>query len=188
MIIKNIIEEHNKVIEEMKKKCFDDIEFIAKACAKALANGKMIFFCGNGGSAADCQHIAAEFVGRFVKERKGLPAIALTTDTSILTAIGNDYGYDEVFARQVEALVREGDVVIGISTSGNSKNVLKALIRAKEQGAVILGMTGNNIGEINKITEKTIAIPSGVTARIQEGHILAGHIICQYIDEVGIRA
>ena len=123
-----------------------------------------------------------------MKERKGLPAIALTTDTSILTAIGNDYGYDEVFARQVEALVRSGDVVVGISTSGNSKNVVKALLRAKEQGALILGMTGNNVGEINKITEKTIAIPSTVTARIQEGHILAGHIICQYIDEVGTSA
>ena len=188
MIIENIIEEHNKVVEEMKEKCLDDIEFLAKTCAKALANGNTIFLCGNGGSAADCQHIAAEFVGRFVKERCGLPAIALTTDTSILTAIGNDYGYDEVFARQVEALVREGDVVIGISTSGNSRNVIKALVKAKEKGAVILGMTGNNTGEINKITEKTIAIPSNITARIQEGHILAGHIICQYIDEVGISA
>ena len=188
MMIENIIEEHNKVIAEMQKECVTDIEYIAKACAVALANGNTIFFCGNGGSAADCQHIAAEFVGRFVKERKGLPAIALTTDTSILTAIGNDYGYDEVFARQVEALVRTGDVVIGISTSGNSKNVLKALTRAKEHGAVIFGMTGNNIGAINEITERTIAIPSTITARIQEGHILAGHIICQYIDEVGTSA
>ena len=157
-------------------------------CVCALRSGGKLMFAGNGGSAAEAQHLSAEMVGRFLKERRPLPSIALSTDTSALTAIGNDYGYDEVFARQVEALVRSGDVVVGISTSGNSKNVVKALLRAKEQGALILGMTGNNVGEINKITEKTIAIPSTVTARIQEGHILAGHIICQYIDEVGTSA
>ena len=133
-----IIEAHEEAVSKLKIECIPIIEQMAKMCCLALKNGNKILLCGNGGSAADSQHIAAEFVGRFVKERQGLPATALTTDTSILTAIGNDYGYDDIFRRQVEALGRQGDILIGISTSGNSKNVVKAFEQEKKQGLNIL--------------------------------------------------
>lgn len=139
--------------------------------------------CGNGGSAADSQHIAAEFVGRFHKERISLPAIALTTDTSILTAVGNDYGYDVVFKRQVEGLGREGDVLIGISTSGNSKNVIEAFMEAKAKGIKTIAFTGEKESRSSEVADITLRVPSTVTARIQECHILSGHIICSFIDE-----
>lgn len=159
------------------------IEEIAERCKMALANGNKILFCGNGGSAADSQHLAAELVGRFQKERVSMPAIALTTDTSILTAVGNDYGYDEIFKRQVAGLGRVGDVLIGISTSGNSGNVVKAVELARTMGLHTIGFTGEGGGKMRELCDITLAIPSKVTARIQEMHILIGHIICELIEE-----
>jgi len=182
--ITRLIGEHIAVIEQIKQHCIGDIEKIASLCKDAVLNGRTIFFCGNGGSAADSQHLAAEFVGRFVKERRGLPAIALTTDTSILQAVGNDYGYEQIFARQAEALMRPGDVLIGLSTSGNSPNVLLAIHKAKELGAVAIGFSGGTGGKLAKECDVCVTVPAKVTARIQEGHILIGHIICEIMDEV----
>lgn len=182
MIIEQI-KQHQKVVNELMEKNIPIIENIAKLCQQAIHDRNKIILCGNGGSAADSQHIAAEFVGRFVKERVSLPAIALTTDTSILTAVGNDYGYDEVFRRQVEGLGREGDVLIGISTSGNSKNVLSAFAQAKKMGIYTVAFTGGKNSKSEDIADIVLKVPSTVTARIQECHILVGHIICQYVDK-----
>jgi len=146
------------------------------------SGGKLLFF-GNGGSAADAQHLAAEFVGRFVRERAGLPAIALTTDSSILTAVGNDYGFDWVFARQLEALGRAGDVAIGISTSGNSPNVLEGIKAAKRQRLTTIGLSGKDGGILAKEADLTITISSTSTARIQECHIAVGHLLCELTEE-----
>ena len=139
-------------------------------------------FCGNGGSAADAQHLAAELVGRYQSERKGLPAISLATDTSAMTAIGNDFGYSQVFSRQVEALANQSDVIIAISTSGNSENVLNALQIAKKLDCKTIYLTGKNAGSISKKCDVNIIVPSDNTPRIQEMHILIGHLICQHID------
>ena len=182
MIIEQI-KQHQEVVNALMENNIPIIENIAKLCRQAIHNGNKILLCGNGGSAADSQHIAAEFVGRFVKERVSLPAIALTTDTSILTAVGNDYGYDEVFRRQVEGLGREGDVLIGISTSGNSKNVLAAFVQAKKMGIHTVAFTRGKNSKSEDIADVVLKVPSTVTARIQECHILVGHIICQYVDE-----
>ena len=138
---------------------------------------------GNGGSAADAQHLAAELVGRFLIERRALPAIALTTDTSILTAVGNDYGFDDVFKRQVEALACPSDVLIGISTSGNSTNIKRALEAGKEIGARAIGLLGHNGGEIGKMTDFSLTVPSSDTPRIQEAHLLIIHILCDLIEK-----
>ena len=137
---------------------------------------------GNGGSAADAQHIAAEIVGRFKKERKGMPAIALTTDTSILTSVGNDYGYDYIFARQIEALCKPEDLVIGITTSGSSANVVRAMETAKEIGATTVGLTGGTGGKLTAICQHNLVMPSSVTARIQEAHIFVGHSLCEILE------
>ena len=177
------IEMHERVVQSFKMTCIDALEKSAALCAECLDAGNKILLCGNGGSAADSQHIAAEFVGRFMKERKGLPAIALTTDTSILTAIGNDYGYEDVFRRQVEALGKAGDLIIGISTSGNSKNIIKAFYEAKEKGMKIIAFTGQNHSTAEELADVTLKVPSSMTARIQECHIMAGHIICSYVDQ-----
>jgi len=147
-----------------------------------IKNGGKILLCGNGGSAADSQHIAAEIVGRFKKERKGLPAIALTTDTSILTSVGNDYGYDYIFARQVEALCRPEDVLIGITTSGNSANVVRAIEAANEIGATTIGLTGGTGGKLTALCKHNLVVPSNVTARIQEAHIFIGHCLCEILE------
>jgi D-sedoheptulose 7-phosphate isomerase len=150
----------------------------------ALQSGNKVLVFGNGGSAADAQHLAAEFVGRFQMERKGLPSIAFTVDTSILTAVGNDYGFEDVFRRQVEALVREGDVVVGISTSGNSGNVLNALSEAREQGAVTVAFTGADGGRMKSegLADHVLVVPGKGSARIQEGHILVGHVVCDLVE------
>lgn len=183
MDIKAEIEMHQETVELFKEQCIPTLQKIAEICRETLKNGHKIMLCGNGGSAADSQHIAAEFVGRFHKERISLPAIALTTDTSILTAVGNDYGYDVVFKRQVEGLGREGDVLIGISTSGNSKNVIEAFMEAKAKGIRTIAFTGEKESRSSEVADITLRVPSTVTARIQECHILSGHIICSFIDE-----
>ena len=145
------------------------------------AGGKLLFF-GNGGSAADAQHLAAEFVGRYVNDRSPLAAIALTTDTSVLTAIGNDYGFEQVFARQVRALGRRGDVAIAISTSGRSRNVILGIEAAREGGLATVALTGGDGGDIVPIVAVAIVVPSTTTARIQECHITIGHVLCEYVD------
>ena len=157
------------------------VDKTARTMAVALARGGKLLFCGNGGSAADAQHLAAEFVNRFELERPPLPALALTTDTSVLTAIGNDYGYDQVFAKQVQALGQAGDVVIGISTSGNSPNVLAALRAAREKGCVTVGMAGRN-GAIVPLCDLPLLVPHERTALIQEVHIAVGHLLCKLTD------
>ncbi|EAW7389556.1 TPA: D-sedoheptulose 7-phosphate isomerase [Campylobacter jejuni] len=150
---------------------------------KAYKNGNKTLLAGNGGSAADAQHIAGEFVSRFYFDRPGIASIAFTTDTSILTAIGNDYGYENLFARQVQAQGVKGDVFIGISTSGNSKNILKALEICKEKGILSIGLTGASGGAMNELCDYCIKVPSTCTPRIQEAHILIGHIICAIVEE-----
>ncbi|MEK6778008.1 MAG: D-sedoheptulose 7-phosphate isomerase [bacterium] len=174
---------HEKMVQGLNAQVKETIEAGADAIFQALKKGSKVLVMGNGGSAADAQHLAAEFVGRFLHERKALPAVALTTDTSILTAIGNDYGYDSVFVRQIEALAVRGDVVIGISTSGRSKNVILALNRAKEIGCFTLGLTGGDGGEISRITDLSLVVPSRDTPRIQEGHILVIHILCDLVEQ-----
>lgn len=161
---------------------FPLISTVGEAMQACIKNGGKILIMGNGGSAADSQHIAAEIVGRFKKERKGLPAIALTTDTSILTSVGNDYGYDYVFARQIEALCRPEDLVIGLTTSGSSVNVVSAIEAAKSIGATTVGLTGGGGGKLNALCNYNIVIPSNVTARIQEAHIFVGHSLCEILE------
>jgi D-sedoheptulose 7-phosphate isomerase len=160
-----------------------DVERVADLCVASLRQGGKVLFAGNGGSAADAQHLAAELVGRLVFERPGLASIALTTDTSVLTAIGNDYGYEEVFARQVEALGARGDVIVGISTSGRSKNVLKAFATARAKGIATVGMTGRGGGEFPPLCDVCLCMPSAETQKIQEGHIVLGHIFCGLIEQ-----
>ena len=147
-----------------------------------MRDGAKVLFFGNGGSAADAQHLAAEFVGRFIPDRAALPAISLTTDSSVLTAIGNDYGYDHVFSRQIEALANDGDVAIAISTSGNSPNILLGIDAARERGLYTLGLTGESGGKMLDRVDVLFRVPSCITPRIQETHILLGHILCELID------
>lgn len=180
-IIQFEINEHLKTAEKMNA-LVDDIEVAAKLCIDSLNNGGKILIFGNGGSAADAQHIAAELVGRYKVERKGLPAIALTTDTSVLTSISNDYGYQCVFDRQIEALASEGDIAIGISTSGNSDNVTNALQLAKNLGCKTIGLSGRGGGKMNILCDVNIVVPTEDTPRIQEMHILIGHTICHLIE------
>ena len=181
-IIKNEILESVKIIEKSLDS-IDIIDEIIKKIITCLKNGKKIVVFGNGGSAADSQHIAAELIGRFQKERKSIPAISLTTDSSIITSIANDYSYDEVFSRQCESIVLEGDVVIGISTSGNSKNVEKGIKMSKSKGAITIGLLGNGGGNIKKIVDISLEAPSTNTARIQEIHRVVYHIICKMVEE-----
>ncbi|MCL1915333.1 MAG: SIS domain-containing protein [Desulfovibrionaceae bacterium] len=163
------------------------LEKAARLCLEALDQGNKILLAGNGGSAADCQHIAAEMVGRFALNRPGLPAVALTTDSSILTALGNDYGYERIFARQVEALGRTRDVLAVYSTSGSSPNILAALEQAGRQGLVRIGFTGNRGGSMNALCEILLEIPSDLTPRIQEGHLLLGHLLCGLVENALFR-
>jgi len=174
---------HQAVMEETSNQLIPIIEEASTLLIETLKKGHKVLLCGNGGSAADAQHIAAELTGRYKSERGGLAGIALTTDTSALTAIANDYGYDYVFARQVEALANSADLLIGISTSGNSKNILLALKKAKERGCHTIGLSGRDGGEMNELCDINIIIPSHDTPRIQEMHILIGHTLCQAVDD-----
>ncbi|MDA0110534.1 D-sedoheptulose 7-phosphate isomerase [Vibrio sp. La 4.2.2] len=177
--INDSIETKKLILEN--KELIESIQKVSALCIEAFKNGNKVILAGNGGSAADAQHIAAEFVSRFEFDRPGLPSIALTTDTSMITAIGNDYGFEKLFERQLEANSKPGDIFIGISTSGNSKNVLKAFHRAKELGVTTVGLCGNQ-GEILSISDHVLSIPSNKTPRIQESHILVGHIICGIVE------
>jgi D-sedoheptulose 7-phosphate isomerase len=160
-----------------------EIEKITNVCFESLKNGGKIMFCGNGGSAADSQHLAAELVSKLCYDRPALNAIALTTDTSTLTSIGNDYGYIYSFSRQVDAISKEGDILIGISTSGRSKNIIEAIKSAKAKNVITIGFLGENGRDIGELVDYQINIPSTETPKIQEGHIATGHIICALIEE-----
>lgn len=183
--IKYLIEESintkKKVVES--NVLIDTLYTISNLIMSTLKQGNKLILVGNGGSAADCQHIAAEFVGRFQKERRSLAAIALTTDTSAITAIANDYSFREVFSRQVEGLGNKGDILIAISTSGNAENVIEAVNMAKTIGVLTIGLTGKDGGVLKKITDYSVIVPSEKTARIQECHILIGHILCELVEE-----
>lgn len=156
---------------------------VAKACVEVYRKGKKTLLAGNGGSAADAQHIAAELVGRYGFDRPSIPSLALTTDTSNLTAIGNDYGYDKVFSRQLEGMAQEGDLFIGISTSGNSQNIVNAFESAKTRGVTTVALVGRDGGKMASMADYTIVVPSNATPRIQESHILIGHILCDIIEK-----
>tara|TARA_B100001964_G_scaffold208053_1_gene240357 strand:- start:488 stop:1063 length:576 start_codon:yes stop_codon:yes gene_type:complete len=182
-IIKQEFNEHLKTLDATTKSIESTLEVAANICIDSLKQGGKILIFGNGGSAADAQHIAAELVGRYKLERKGLSAIALSTDTSSLTAIANDYGYEHVFDRQIEALANPEDVAVGISTSGNSSNVINALQLAKNIGCKSIGLSGKSGGDMNKLCDVNLVIPAKDTARIQEMHILLGHIICHLIEQ-----
>jgi D-sedoheptulose 7-phosphate isomerase len=174
---------HLETIQAVMGTMETDLEKASALAVEVLKRGNKVLLCGNGGSAADAQHIAAELSGRYKTERRGLPGIALTTDTSALTAIANDYGYSRVFDRQVEALANKGDLLIGISTSGNSANIVSALKLAKELGCSTIGFSGRDGGAMNKVCDVNLVVPSDDTPRIQEMHILFGHTICQIIDD-----
>ena len=154
------------------------VQAAVERCAAAVSAGNKLMFCGNGGSAADAQHLAAELVGRLVRDRRALPGLALSTDSSALTCIGNDFGFDEIFARQINGLGRPGDVLFAISTSGNSANVLRAVEVAKARGILTIGLTGHTGGKLAPLVDLPIVVPSDDTARIQEAHIFLGHVIC----------
>jgi D-sedoheptulose 7-phosphate isomerase len=176
------LKDHIETSKKMEK-LLPEIINAAEICLTSLKKGGKILLCGNGGSAADSQHIAAELIGKFKKERIPLPAIALTTDTSVLTAIGNDYEFKFVFSRQIEALAKKEDILIAISTSGNSKNVINAIKSAKKIGCKIITLTGKDGGKMKNLGNVNIVIPSNETPRIQEMHIMIGHMICAFIDK-----
>jgi D-sedoheptulose 7-phosphate isomerase len=176
------IVEHQRLTEAVAETLLPMLESICQHIAPVLAQGGRVFFCGNGGSAADAQHLAAELTGRFRTQRKSLAGIALTTDTSALTAIANDYGYEHVFERQLEGLGKTGDVLLGISTSGNSPSVVKAFEYAQKNGISTVGFLGKTGGALRHISDFALVVPHDDTARIQEMHILLGHLLCAYLD------
>lgn len=181
--IKDKILESIQVKEELMRTCIGQTVQIVNCIINCLKRGGKAIFFGNGGSAADSQHLAAEFVGRFKKDRRALAAVALTTDTSILTSLANDYGYEVIFAKQIEALGNKGDVAIGISTSGKAKNVIMGIKRAKEMNLKTIALTGGDGGILAKQADMSLIVPSKITARIQEAHITVGHIICELAEE-----
>lgn len=183
----SLLDTNLKAHEEMMSQLpalFAVLEKAACVIASALKQQKKVLFMGNGGSASDAQHLAAELVGRFYAERRALAGIALNTDTSLLTSVGNDYGFDSIFFRQIEALCQPGDVVVGLSTSGNSPNVLKAMALAKEIGAFTIGFTGKSGGKLASIVDLLLNVPSEIVPRIQEAHIFLGHNLCELIEKM----
>ncbi len=180
-IIQDSIETKQKLLQD--EKIIETIDEVVDNITSAFKNGKHLYFCGNGGSAADAQHLAADFSGRFYKDRKALPAEALHCNTSYLTAVANDYGYDVVYSRIIDGIGREGDILVGLSTSGDSKNIVKAFEKAREKKMITVGFTGNSGGEMRSCSNYLINIPSADTPRIQESHIMTGHIICQLVEE-----
>ncbi|MFN6963423.1 MAG: SIS domain-containing protein [Pyrinomonadaceae bacterium] len=182
-ILQRSLEQHLEVITSLKAEHGGSIESCVEILKSTFESGRKVLICGNGGSAADAQHIAAEFVGRYETERKALPAIALTTDTSALTALANDYDFERVFARQIAALASEGDCLIAISTSGNSPNVIAAVMEARSRGCRVIAMTGAGGKKLASLADAAILVPSGRTARIQEGHITVAHIFCEMLDD-----
>ena len=183
--IKNIISESIEVKQKVltNDRIIETVQRIVKEMVAALKNGNRLYFCGNGGSAADAQHLAAEFSGRFYTDRDALPAEALHCNTSYLTAVANDYSYDVVYARLVKGIGVKGDILVGLSTSGNSTNIVKAFEVAKEKGMLTVGFTGEGGGKMKPLSDLLIDIPSKNTPRIQESHIMIGHIICQLVEE-----
>ena len=181
--IRRLHEEHVEAARAFFETGTGVVERIAAAFISALRDGRTLLFFGNGGSAADAQHLAAEFVNRFVVDRPGLPALALTTDTSVLTSIGNDQEFARIFSRQVEALGRPGDVAVGITTSGRSPNVLEGLRAARGKGLLTVGLTGGHATPLAALCDHVVSVPSRTTARIQEVHILIGHVLCELVDE-----
>ena len=174
---------HTKQLILQDETLLEQINRSAECITHAFQQKKRLYLCGNGGSAADAQHLAAEFSGRFYSDRKALPAEALHTNTSYLTAVANDYGYDRVYARLIEGITEPGDVLIGLSTSGNSHNIVKAFEAARALGVITVGLTGNDGGKMKELSDYWIGIPSSDTPRIQEAHITVGHIICQLVEE-----
>jgi D-sedoheptulose 7-phosphate isomerase len=183
-LLSNSLNEHLETVQKIVASHIPVIQESGEMICEALKSGGKILLCGNGGSAADAQHIAAELVGCYEKQRRSWPAIALTTDTSALTAVSNDLGYEEVFARQILGLAQPGDVLVAISTSGKSKNVLRAVEAAKEVGCKIIGLTGATAEPLRPLCDVAVAVPSTRTARIQEVHITVGHLWCEMVDEV----
>jgi len=181
--IENLIIEHLKILNLVKSDYISEIKLICEEISEAVKNKSTIFFCGNGGSAADSQHLSAELIGRFEKERKPLKAIALTVDSSILTCISNDYSFDQIFSRQIEALAKPNDILVALSTSGKSMNIINAVNMAKSKGLKTIALLGKDGGLVKNIVDIKIIIPSYSTARIQEMHILIGHIICSVVDK-----
>lgn len=181
-LIQQTIAEHTETVARFQEECSDTVAEMAERTVECLRNGGKICFFGNGGSAADSQHLATEFSVRFTRNRKGLAGLALTTDTSVLTACANDFGFETIYARQIEALCRPGDLVVGISTSGTSKNVVRALEFARGEGISTFAFTGELPGKCGESADLTLAVPSPITARVQECHIIAGHLICDLVE------
>ena len=181
-LVRRRIQASVRVKQRFSQKLIRNVALAAEKIAECHRSGGKLILLGNGGSAADAQHIACELVGRFLLERRALEAVALSTDTSILTCLGNDYGYDRIFERQIEACAKPGDVVVGISTSGNSPNVIRAMKRAKKVGCTTIGMTGRGGGKLKGMVDVLLNVPSEETPRIQESHILMGHIICELVE------
>ena len=180
----NSLQEHLAIIQKLLDSKLSEIEQSGQLICEALTSGRKVLLCGNGGSAADAQHIAAELVGCYEKQRRSWPAIALTTDTSALTAVSNDLGYEQVFARQVLGLAQSGDVLVAISTSGKSKNVLRAAEQARELGCKSIGLTGATAEPLASLCDITVAVPSNRTSRVQEAHITVGHLWCEMVDQI----